>query len=256
MEPIARAGYDCTEFSLVCLREMSKEQFQDFKKFLRDQGLSLAALDNPYPTSSVLEESFDLDAFQEELKLECARAAELGCPYIVYAQRASRELATGYTSAQLTQRAKAIESMRRTAQCAAVEGMDMLIEITGRNATNFCNTFAEAMGVIEEIGVPGVSSMCDLRHMLNSGEPYENMIRYKDLIKLVHIDMPYTDFPVRHFPSLEDGFDYAPFFHALKRIGYDGAINVEARTYQDFEGDIRKGLEFFAHFGYRPAKGL
>ena len=254
IEAVARAGYDCTEFSMVCLREMSEEQFKDFKKLMKDYDLKLAAIDNPYPTCSVLDESFDLDAFQDELKLGCARAAELGAPYVVYAQRASRVLATEYTPLQIGQRAKAVESMARVAECAADVGMNMLIEICGRNATNFCNTFAEAVGLIDEINIPGVSSMCDLRHMLNSGEPYENMVRYKDYIKLIHIDMPFTNFPVRYFPSLNDGFNYDPFFNALKRMGYDGAINVEARTYNDFEADMREGLKFFEHYGMKPAK--
>ena len=41
----------------------------------------------------------------------------------------------------------------------------------------------------------------------------------------------------RSYPALDDGFEYAPFFGALRKIGYDGRLSLEC-----FDMNIDKGI--------------
>ena len=253
-EAMARAGYDFAEFAIENIIDMTDSEFAKLKKLLSDSNLEVIALSNPYPsTKNIIAPEFDFRGFQEKFKLAAARGVELGCKYIIYAHGNVRMMPIFGKGIQ-EHRALVFETMRLAAETASSEGLMMLIEITSKNRTNFCNTFAEAVGLCKEIGSPKVATMCDLRHFMSSGEPYENMVLYKEYIKHIHIDYPYDEFPTRKFPTLNDDFDYAPFFDAIKRMDYSGGISVEARSYDDYERQITEGLEFFKHFGHVPAK--
>ena len=253
-ESMVRAGYDFTEFSLENVIAMSDEEFETFHRFLSDCGLKVLSIANPYPTNvDIIAPEFDYKAFQEKIKIGAFRASKLGCPYIIYAHGNVRMLPVFGKGIQ-EKRALIVETLRLAAETMASEGIMTLIEITSKNRTNFCNTFAEAVGLCEEISSPKMGTMCDLRHFMSGGEPYENIVRYKDYIKHFHIDYPYDTFPTRRFPKLSDDFDYTPFFEAISRMNYEGGISVEARSYEDFEREITDGLAFFEHFGITPAK--
>ena len=79
--------------------------------------------------------------------------------------------------------------------------------------------------------------MADLRHFVWSGEPFEDVVTYKELVHHVHIDYP-TSYPERNYPNVNDDYDYAPFFEQLK--GYDGTLTIEADVPSDW---MRAGVD-------------
>ena len=84
------------------------------------------------------------------------------------------------------------------------------------------------------------------------GRSYSDIVEYADFIKHVHVDNPLYTFPERHVPMLDDGFDYSELFETLKSISYKGYISYEANTFDDYEKDIRKGLELLKHYDIYP----
>ncbi|MDR1193970.1 MAG: sugar phosphate isomerase/epimerase [Peptococcaceae bacterium] len=251
-EAMSRAGYDFTEFPLENLLTMSDDEFIAFKRFLSHCRLEVIALPNPYPPAeNILSPTFDYKSYQEKIKTEVFRAAELGCQYIIYAQGNVRMMPVFGKGIQ-EYRAKIMETLSLAALTAAREGLGTLLELTSKNRTNFGNTLAEFVGIRAELGAPAIDTLCDLRHFMSAGEPFANLIVYKDYIKHLHIDYPYDVFPTRRFPTLADDFDYEPFFDTIAKMGYTGGLAVEARSYEDFPRQITEGLSFFQHFGLTP----
>ena len=249
---IANAGYDTTEVFVDRLMNMGDEEFAALKAMLAETGLKIQITSSPYPNATVIHsDDFDLAGYEETLRKRLARCAEVGAKYIVFGQRSSRMLPSATEAICIDKRKKVLESMKMCAKIAREVGMEMLIETCGTNEANYCTYFADAVGWIEEIGVPGVGIMCSTFHLMNRGEPYENMVRYKHYIKHIHIRNPYEPAP----PSLTDGFDYGPFMNALKEMEYDGPIVFNCRKYDNFAEDIKGVKEFFAHYGYKPARG-
>jgi sugar phosphate isomerase/epimerase len=68
--------------------------------------------------------------------------------------------------------------------------------------------------------------MIDFYHLSREAENPAIVSRAKDHIRHLHMANPNG----RIFPLAWDEYDYAPFFTALRQIGYSQRISVEAST--------------------------
>lgn len=119
----------------------------------------------------------------------------------------------------------------------------IMMEPLHRSISNRVLSIPEAYEYAYGLGCRNLKTLLDFRWFIAGDHPYSDIIRYADFIKHVHVDNPLYTFPERHVPMLNDGFDYTELFNTLKSIGYKGIISFEANTFDDFETDIRKGLE-------------
>lgn len=106
---------------------------------------------------------------------------------------------------------------------ARKNGITIVIEPLNQKETNVLNTAKEAMEYIRELELPNLKLLIDLYHFYCEGEPIERIREYGPYIKHVHIAEPTR----RDFLREGDEYDYAPFFQALRDIGYDGAVMLE-----------------------------
>lgn len=91
----------------------------------------------------------------------------------------------------------------------------------------------EAARVIDKANMPNLFAMADLHHMIGAGEPLEDIVRYRDIVRHVHMDDPLS-YPERKYACLNNGYDYAPFFEQLR--DYQGMLTVEAEIPGDARG--------------------
>ena len=106
---------------------------------------------------------------------------------------------------------------------ARKNGITVVVEPLNKKETNMLLTTAEAMGYIRELNLPNLKLLVDLYHFYCEGESLDRIREFGDYIGHIHIAEPTR----RDFLRESDQYDYAPFFKALREIGYEGAVMFE-----------------------------
>jgi len=101
------------------------------------------------------------------------------------------------------------------------------IEPLAREETNFINTAAEAIKLIDEIASPYFKLHLDVKAMHDEARPIEGIIE-SSRGYLTHFHANDSN---RKGPGLGDT-DFLPIFRALKQIGYDGYVSMEPFDYE------------------------
>jgi len=157
----------------------------------------------------------------------CDLCADLGGRYLVHGSPAQRQLpdrdihaAKGY----------ALEAFRYAARAAEKAGVLYCLEPLSRRETNFVNTVAEAIGVVEGIGSNSFRTMidCSAAGLAEAESVPELIARWLPSGLIAHIQV---NDPNRKGPGQGD-MDFAPIMRALKQSGYDGDIGVEPFIYE------------------------
>ena len=112
------------------------------------------------------------------------------------------------------------------AEIAGKNGQDLILEPLGPKYSNYINTIPEAVRVIEQVNMPNLFTMADLRHMVWSKEDFNDLTTYVQYIHHIHVDYP-CSFPARGYPNASDQYDYGAFIKAIIASGYQDTITVE-----------------------------
>lgn len=250
-DAIEAAGYDCAELDLQEIMTLDDDRYRKLKKRIRESAVKCEVYNTMIPLrSSIISPDFDEKYWVEFSKKAAQRAAELGARYYVFGNGFARRIPEEGDVAG--GRAKVLGFLDALCDITREYGITILIEPLSRFYSNFILSLREAVGVIREMNRTNLMTMVDLRHMVATGEPFDEIVRYRDYILHVHIDNPLP--PERYFPKLGDGYDYRPFMDTLKKINYEGIISVEARYYmsgearKDFPVEAARAIGFFKSF--------
>ena len=115
-------------------------------------------------------------------------------------------------------------------------GIILTLEGLVKGETNMMNTTDESVNIVKLANEPNIKVMVDLYHAANENEKFEDFVNYKGYIMHSHIGKPVP----RVMPSRDDGYDYKPFFDALRSAGFNGRMSVEAGSSR---ADYRESLE-------------
>jgi len=128
----------------------------------------------------------------------------------------------GSPGEQAGQRAGAVEAIRGCAVHAAERGVTLLLEPINRYETNFVNTAAQGLAVLDEIAHPSMKLLLDTFHM-NIEEPSleEAVLAAGDRLGYVHV----AD-SNRRAPG-QGHTDFAGLVSALDKIAYEGMLVAE-----------------------------
>ncbi|QDO96255.1 sugar phosphate isomerase/epimerase [Ferrovibrio terrae] len=157
----------------------------------------------------------------------CELCADLGGRYLVHGSPAQRQLperdihaAKGY----------ALEAFRYAARAAEKAGVIYCVEPLSRRETNFINTVAEAIGVVEGIGSNSFRTMidCSAAGLAEEESVAELIARWMPSGLISHIQV---NDPNRKGPGQGD-MDFVPIIAALKQHDYAGDIGVEPFIYE------------------------
>lgn len=157
----------------------------------------------------------------------CELCADLGGKYLVHGSPAQRQLperdihaAKGY----------ALEAFRYAARAAEKAGVIYCIEPLSRRETNFINTVAEAIGVVEGIGSNSFRTMidCSAAGLAEEDSVAELIARWMPSGLISHIQV---NDPNRKGPG-QGEMDFVPIIAALQQHGYAGDIGVEPFIYE------------------------
>lgn len=246
-DQIAAAGYDGIELHISEIMSFDDAQYQKARKLVKDSGLSSEVFDNPLPLDVVIaDDGFDFPYYIEYLKKAVDRTAGMGGRYFVYGNGKTRSLPEGEKREEAAKKNE--ELIVKLCEIARQYNVTIMMEPLAQAICNSVLSVPEAYQYAQKLGCHNLKTLLDFRWFVAGRHSYSDIVEYADFIKHVHVDNPLHAFPERRVPMLDDGFDYSELFETLKSISYKGYISYEANTFDDYEKDLRKGLELLKHY--------
>ena len=163
------------------------------------------------------------------------RAKECGSPFVVFGSSASRTIPEGFDRKKAKE--QHIEVSQKMALLAEKHGITVALEPLNRSETNFINSLAEGVEIIEAVNHPKFRLLCDIYHMLKDNEGPEQIVKYGKYIVHCHI----AEKQNRTAPGVV-GDDFREYFRALKKVKYRGGLSIEGR-WKDFDNEAKKSFE-------------
>ncbi|HEY1067238.1 MAG TPA: sugar phosphate isomerase/epimerase [Pirellulales bacterium] len=220
LEKLKTMGYDGVE---VPVFDLNPEKFAKLGKTLSDLGLERTAVtvrtldDNPIsPDAATRKKGLELN----KLALDCCQA--LGAPLIVgpYHSALGHFSGTGPTEQEI---AWAVEGIRGMAEHGEKVGVTLGVEYLNRFECYLLNTAAQAVNLVKQVNHPRCQTMYDTFHA---------NIEEKDLAEAIKTCAPHmAHVHISENDRSTPGVGHVAWdvtFDALKAVGYDGWMTVEA----------------------------
>lgn len=231
------AGYDYIELTVVSLMpEKSDEECRELLQQVSGSPLPAEAFNVFLPGDlKITGPEVDSERLERYLQSSLKRVADLGGRVVVFGSGGARRVPDGFP------RERAWEQLRgflcKAADCAEEFGVVLAIEPLNSKECNIVNSVSEAVQLSEEVNRQSVKVLADMFHMVEDGEPLENVAIAGR--RLAHVHVADTG---RLYPGSGCN-DFRTFFRVLKSIGYDARISIECR-WGDFNAEAPKALEF------------
>jgi sugar phosphate isomerase/epimerase len=258
---VAELGYTGLEIAPFTLAPLittvSGEERRRLRGQAEEQGLTILGLHWLLAKT----EGFHLTSASEAVRkrtadylIELARCCrDLGGEVLVFGSPAQRRIPAGTTREQATE--YAVDTFRRALPAIADCGVKLCLEPLTAQETDFINSAAEAVEILDRLDHPNVLLHLDVKAMAAESEPTPALIRrYAGRMGHFHANDPNQRGP---------GFgatDFVPIFQALRDSGYGGWVSVEVFDYSpDPETIARESIRYMrecaTRVGGAPASG-
>ena len=225
IEAAKAAGFDYAELSTTEVAGLSDADFEAAAARLRRIGLPVPAANLFLPAAlKVTGPAIDREQQMAYVRKAFARLARLGTQIVVFGSGPARRVPDGFPKDEAFQ--QLVDFGRRIAPEARARGITVTIEPQRHEETNIINSAAEGLDLVNAIDDPNFQLMIDFYHLALEKEDPAIVIRAGAHIRHLHTANP----DGRVFPRTWEEYAYAPFFAALRQIGYDKRISVEAST--------------------------
>jgi D-psicose/D-tagatose/L-ribulose 3-epimerase len=159
----------------------------------------------------------------------------LGGVQVVLGLGASRRVPAGFPHERAA--AQFADALAFIAEQADRNGLDLVLDPLNRAETNLLITLDACRGFLADHGLIDVRLLADSYHLLAEEEPLSAVEACGPLIGHALIA------DSERLPPGHGEFDFAPFFGALRTIGYDTRISLKC-LWRDFERDAEPALAF------------
>jgi sugar phosphate isomerase/epimerase len=222
------AGYEGLELAPFTLAdritEVSTERRRDLRRQAEDAGLEIVGLhwllaktEGFHVTSPDAGVRRRTAAYLGELAAACR---DFGGTVMVFGSPRQRSRLPGVSSAEAF--GFGADTFRQAMPAVAAAGATLCIEPLGPDETDFVNTCAEAVALIESIDHPACTLHLDVKAMSSEMTPVTDLIgRYGRRAGHFHANDPNGG-----GPGAGD-VDFVPIFEALADTGYDRWVSVE-----------------------------
>ncbi len=233
---LGELGFDYVELSLAHMTALSDDGFRALAARLEDSGLVCEACNNFFPAGIRLTGAeASLPAALDYAARAMARAASLGARIIVFGSSGAKNVPPGFAHGEAWRQIAAL--LECLGPMAEAHEITIVIEPISRMESNIVNTAAEGLKMMRDVGHANVRLLVDFYHLGMESEEPAILLEAGESVRHIHFArLEGRGFPIRPEP------DFAPFFEALHRIGYQGRCSIEAYT-QDFAAEARQALE-------------
>lgn len=163
------------------------------------------------------------------------RAGRAGVNYIVFGSGGARKIPEGFGREEA--RDQFVSLCKAMGPMAKKAGVTIVIEPLNRTETNFINSVLEGADIVKRVNHPNIRLLADIYHMMRESEGPESILEAGKWLRHCHIAEKET----RSAPGVK-GDDFTPYFAALSKIGYRGAISIES-GWKDFGAEIGPAIE-------------
>jgi len=180
--------------------------------------------------------------------IELARCCrDLGGDLMVFGSPAQRRIPAGATPEQAAD--YAADTFRRALPAVAECGVRICLEPLTRAETDFLNTCAEAVALLDRVAHPNFVLHLDVKAMSSEETPAPELIR-RHAGRTGHF---HANDPNKRGPGFGDT-DFVPIFRALRESGYAGWVSVEVFDYSpDPETIARESMRYMRECESRAA---
>jgi sugar phosphate isomerase/epimerase len=227
-EALRAAGYDFIEgfVGRLLVPDKPEADFAPLAANLKSLAIPVPVCNSFIPAAlKVVGAEANHDAAAAYAETAIRRAGTCGIGIIVFGSGGARRIPDGFDTAQAKQ--QFIAFAKRIAPAAQKANVLLVLEPLNRKETNFINSLAEGAEIVDAVAHPAFRLHADIYHMMQEDEPPSAITAGGPRIAHVHVAQKGT----RHAP-MPGGSDFRPYFKALKGIGYQGRIAVEA-VWQD-----------------------
>lgn len=238
LEATKAAGFDYAELNTTEIAGLSDAEFEQTAARIRQVGLPIPAVYLFIPaTLKVTGPDIDRDAQMAYVKKAFARLQRLGTEVVTFGSGPARRFPDGFPKDRAFQ--QLVEFGKRVSPEARARGITIAVEPQRPEETNIINSAAEGLALVNSIDDPNFQLMVDFYHLASVKEDAAIIVRAAGHIRHLHMANPEG----RVFPRKWEEFNYATFFAALKAIGYDKRISLEAST-PDLSADAPTAIAF------------
>jgi len=230
------AGFDYAELATTEIAALSDEEFERARSAATGVGLPTPASNLFLPaTLKVTGPDVDVDRQIAYVTTAFDRVSRLGVDTVVFGSGGARRVPDGFPRDAAFR--QLVDFGRRIAPLARARGVTVTVEPLRREETNIINSAAEGLELVEAVNDANFQLMVDFYHLASEHEDPRIIVRARTHLRHLHMANPAG----RVFPRTAEEFDYAPFFAALRAIGYDRRISVEAST-TDLQADAPRAI--------------
>ena len=214
-------GYDYIELPLAQVMDLSEDKFKQMCRKI--QGIPVEACNNFFPASLRLTgESASLDKALEYVRRATDRAAEMGAKIIVLGSSGAKNIPEGFPYSRAKE--QFITLLHGIQDIVAPLNITVVLEPLNALESNFILNISEGLEAMKEANCNNVKVLADYYHMRMENEGLDSIKKAGSNLRHLHIAAKEG----RVFPKENDGENYGAFFAALKDIGYNARISVEA----------------------------
>ena len=241
--PIAKAvGLDYAEENMSRLLLLSDKEFSDLQKQYEKIDIPVYSFNVFFGKDITIYSDDFFSSAREYAKKALARAHALDGKICVIGSGKARRIPEGMSYSDAEDRF--VDILKIIGEEGAKHGVKLAVEPLNRDETNFINTVGEAARIAARAGLENVASLVDFYHFNRENESDEALLAVGNSIIHTHIAAP----KIRKMMTMEEDIPTIEHWAGLlKEINFNTAISIEAK-YEDFERDLRAGLDYLAPF--------
>lgn len=246
-------GYDAVELSLGSPDDIDVPAVRAALRTLR-LGVSAVATGQLYYRRglSLLDSDSDRRArCVEELKTLLRTAAALEAPFLIIGGVRGRWPEEGAgDGGRAAARRWLVDGLGELASAAREEGMGLLLEPINRYETDCIGTVADALAVIDDVGMPNIRLLVDTFHAnLEERSIVGALLEAGDKLAYVHV----AD-SNRRIPG-DGSIAFSTVFSVLHQLKFQGTVGVEALPKPNSSDAAARAIAFCRHFAVHNAEG-
>lgn len=225
---LADAGFDFIELHVQNHLKTLADEAAFAPELVRIQAASIPAIAaNCFLPGSLKVTGPDADkvALEQYVTVVFSRAEQAGIRNIVFGSGGARKIPEGFERDIAWQ--QLVEFGKLIGPIAQQHNVMVVVEPLNKSkgACNVLTSVGESGRYVQAVDHPNVRLLADSFHWGLDNDSYDDIVTYGHLLHHVHVATVDSRLPPGFEPC--DAFD--PFFDALKEVGYDGPISIEAK---------------------------